>query len=764
MLSALSGLAQGVRLQAFTTNSGPVVTNIVTAISSNLQPNRLKVSGTIAGVRIYAVTGLTNAFWLDPALITPGAATNVYYLLQGTNMIVTTNGLGITVNAITDTNVVLTLITNNVGSGVAVAAGTAITIVTNGTLRTISTVALTNNETRAVVLVNGLNVSSGNVVVSDQLQVGGDGVFFDDVIVQDDIITTTGDFIGTGGGLTGIPPNALATNSAFSNAFLKATSGTSAKWSTDASGLTNLDVTAGPWIPRLNGLGTNLNLFGVSTLQSNFTIKFINPLGTEYTVMQPQWHNDIEFIIYNGSLLAGAMAWSVGEYDQVPTPRFSWGFGEVNPYSWNLRSTNFLVGNVAADQRAWVEWDDSTSPHFWLRYGNTNWNMHLRAVSNILNKVGSAYTLLNSNSLTLVSANLNVFGKITNNAAVSLGNGDFVVDPGIGAAVFGGGGGITGIRDAGGQIATIDFSGSSAGFSEVYVTGDAGFIGMAKNLTNIYESGLNYWATNPPAGQILGSTSSNTPAWFTAAQLGITGGGGGGGPFSGGFTNGSGVITADGHAKELIDPVTGWTNLNWTDQTLSTANTNVLDWFNKYLIGNWTVTNGNLSVVGTGPGAIDIGDGDSAEEITITVPTTVASNYTITLPSTNGMTGNVLTLVNGVTAWSMPSGQLATYPTNLGSVTTIDFTKRYSFISTNNNIVFTGVSGVSAGGTVMDWAFLTITNTSAATKTITTPASWIDTLTGVAGATTYYLTNQGYLSVMYYPGAGTNFTYRGGTR
>jgi len=81
--------------------------------------------------------------------------------------------------------------------------------------------------------------------------------------------------------------------------------------------------------------------------------------------------------------------------------------------------------------------------------------------------------------------------------------------------------------------------------------------------------------------------------------------GGGGGPLSGGFTNGSGALTADGHAMELIDPNTGWTNLNWTVQTLSAANTNVLDWFNKWLIGTWTAngalfTNLNASFLASG--------------------------------------------------------------------------------------------------------------------------------------------------------------------
>jgi len=100
----------------------------------------------------------------------------------------------------------------------------------------------------------------------------------------------------------------------------------------------------------------------------------------------------------------------------------------------------------------------------------------------------------------------------------------------------------------------------------------------------------------------------------------------------------------------------------------------------------------------------------------------------------------------------------------LAATVTADLSKNYSFVATNNNVAYTGVTGLSAGDTNVDWTLITITNTSGSAKTIATPASWIDTATGVAGATTYYITNQAYLSIFRYPGAGTNFSYRGGTK
>src|SRR6188768_3912830 len=93
LLATVSGFAQGIRVQAFTTNSGPVVTNIVIGLSSNLQPNRLKATNSLPGnaVRVWAATSGTNGFWLNPANIQPGEATNVYQLISSDSIEVGTN-------------------------------------------------------------------------------------------------------------------------------------------------------------------------------------------------------------------------------------------------------------------------------------------------------------------------------------------------------------------------------------------------------------------------------------------------------------------------------------------------------------------------------------------------------------------------------------------------------------------------------------------------------------------------------------------------
>lgn len=129
--------------------------------------------------------------------------------------------------------------------------------------------------------------------------------------------------------------------------------------------------------------------------------------------------------------------------------------------------------------------------------------------------------------------------------------------------------------------------------------------GNGAGLTNIQEVALNWWGTNPPAGQILGSTSSNTPAWFTAAQLGITGGGGGG-PQAGYLTNGSGVVTANGHLRTLSNSVP-YLTLDWDSELLYTLGGDIsLDWFNRRLHGQWTATNLVGAFHGNGAGLSNV--------------------------------------------------------------------------------------------------------------------------------------------------------------
>lgn len=78
----------------------------------------------------------------------------------------------------------------------------------------------------------------------------------------------------------------------------------------------------------------------------------------------------------------------------------------------------------------------------------------------------------------------------------------------------------------------------------------------------------------------------------------------------------------------------------------------------------------------------------------------------------------------------------------------------YAGYTTNDNIVITGLNNVDSSATTVQWAVRIFTNTAGTTKTLTLPASFI----GVN--TTEYLTNQGVLSLVLYPGLGTNAVWR----
>jgi hypothetical protein len=107
------------------------------------------------------------------------------------------------------------------------------------------------------------------------------------------------------------------------------------------------------------------------------------------------------------------------------------------------------------------------------------------------------------------------------------------------------------------------------------------------------------------------------------------------------------------------------------------------------------------------------------------------------------------------------NAQNVRYPTNQAVATSIDVGGKYSGFATNDNIAIAGCSNVDATGTNVSWGILCITNLagSGAVKTITIPAEWVDV--DFLNSTTIYNTNQGVLSVMVYPGLGTNFIWRG---
>lgn len=135
----------------------------------------------------------------------------------------------------------------------------------------------------------------------------------------------------------------------------------------------------------------------------------------------------------------------------------------------------------------------------------------------------------------------------------------------------------------------------------------------------------------------------------------------------------------------------------------------------------------------------------------LTTITNIAAHEAF-LATNNFINGNLLTNLNG---------QQVRYPTNQGSTVTMDVGNKYTGLATNNNVTLTGCANIDPSGTNISWGILTVTNLagSGAVKTITIPAAWVDV--DNLGGTDIYNTNQGVLSVMVYPGLGTNFIWRG---
>lgn len=126
----------------------------------------------------------------------------------------------------------------------------------------------------------------------------------------------------------------------------------------------------------------------------------------------------------------------------------------------------------------------------------------------------------------------------------------------------------------------------------------------------------------------------------------------------------------------------------------------------------------------------------------------------LTLASKAGaFTGNLSSATN-------LNGANIVWPTNAGSTATINMAVPWAAVSTNNNMSFSGFTGLDTRGTNVQAVTRIYTNSagSSAVKTITMPAGCIDLLnTGL----TLYNTNQGVLTVAIYPGMGTNFSWIG---
>ncbi len=363
--------------------------------------------------------------------------------------------------------------------------------------------------------------------------------------------------------------------------------------------------------------------------------------------------------------------------------------------------------------------------------------------------------------------------------------------------------------------------------------------GNGAGLTNIQEVALNWWGTNPPAGQYLASTSSNTPVWLPTSGIGGGSPGGSdtqvqfndGGSFGGdagltylksqdtlfvgsgnsasgsrGFISGANnVIGSSGINNGFIgggvDNFLDAGDSSHTSILGGQQNTN-LSTFNGVLIGGRlnkifavsvggeALLGGNANNIGATHATITGGRSNhvfgsysialggllnvvsnsyataggfktramhegswvwadhsiDAETVSAGANTfNVRANGGIYLNSTNGFhfTGGPLgveTLIatnmagdaSGLT--NLISTNLV-YQTNLGRTDIVVLRNDVSTITTNNNVVLTGVSGVV--GTEYRFQAVWFTNSAASTKTLDIPAHWRTP----DGLRTYYMTN-----------------------
>ncbi len=92
------------------------------------------------------------------------------------------------------------------------------------------------------------------------------------------------------------------------------------------------------------------------------------------------------------------------------------------------------------------------------------------------------------------------------------------------------------------------------------------------------------------------------------------------------------------------------------------------------------------------------------------------------------------------------------------SESVISLTNSFAAFATNNNTFFDNLAGISTARTNMQSVMVTMTNSSAAVKTITMNARFQNM--NAADGNTLFLTNVGQLLVYFYPGFGTNFYFK----
>lgn len=170
------------------------------------------------------------------------------------------------------------------------------------------------------------------------------------------------------------------------------------------------------------------------------------------------------------------------------------------------------------------------------------------------------------------------------------------------------------------------------------------------------------------------------------------------------------------------------------------------------------VTNMTGSFVGNGAGLTNL-----TTLVTNNVFINNVTNNNLTV--TNNTFLNFLTVTNNstfngkVTLNSNVYVMQLNWTTNLMSSITINAQKAFEFVQTNNNVSFTGYSGIDGTNAHAFTRIFTNTAGSAAVKTITLPAGTL--VLSSPYSTTFFNTNQGILSGVIYPGAGTNVTWVG---
>lgn len=529
LLSALPGFSQGVKLQPFTTNTAPVVTNIVISLSSNLQPNRLQATNTVLGPSVYTASSSTNGYWTAITNIT-GSADGGYLTNNETRDVTFVGAVTLEDGGGDDSLlagqrqlkvgalVVLDWL-NSVLGGTWIGNGAGFTNIQEASL-----VHPAANPSGGLVLTS----TSSNTAAWLPASAGVATNIYESTVTDPGLVLTTNGLLYE----FGLNPalSALATNSGV--------------------GLTN--ASGKKFLAVANDYGTNETWWITSTTRAPYyTEGAYDGPGQQFVAQfdhynEPIWQRQYKqtgggVIDYYGGRTNSAFAFTLGT-DNVAgeQPRFVINFidtDETLKTQWRLTTNamKFANGDGEAFQQDLFKQRDAW--HF--AFGPTNNASGINAFtakSNMLFEVGAKVGIWTSNSLTILTP-------------FQLGESGLAGQLGIWSEIDGV------YRTITADESTFTFSAGINVGNESISAGN--YFGGAIGLTNIQEAALVYPAANPAAGLVLTSTSSNTAAW-----LAPTGG-------SGSATNAVSQIMTNGVALG-----TGITNLNFVDG----ANTTVTGW------------------------------------------------------------------------------------------------------------------------------------------------------------------------------------------